>query len=385
MLRILLSIFILYSLHFSCFSQLIGIINTDGSIDTLWIDIHKHYPICKGQCYQFVRLKIKASVDTFYPVYRWKFAGGNPTSSTERDPYVCFTSDGITPDSMYLLQLVQTNEGTIGYIGVVNPHFAPEDCRPTTTFDTQDTVLCQGRSVVYRSDETQLAERWHWRFEGGEPYEWFDSLPPPIFYPQPGYFSTTLMTENKTGSDTLSRDQYIHVLPGNQANADFKGVCSGIAGDQATISSCAIGDTYHWMPAEGLSCTDCSDPVLTYGFGTDYYCIVSNADRYCIDTCHIIVHSKSREERLFFPNVFTPNRDGINDVFQGSTWYATLKSIHIYNRWGACVYSSQSDFSWDGTFDGRPMDPDVYVYMVTYRSEFTGQIKVKSGSVTLLR
>ncbi|HQW57124.1 MAG TPA: gliding motility-associated C-terminal domain-containing protein [Saprospiraceae bacterium] len=54
----------------------------------------------------------------------------------------------------------------------------------------------------------------------------------------------------------------------------------------------------------------------------------------------IDIRSDALTERARFPNVFTPNHDGVNDEFAGSTWYATILSLRIYNRWGGCVYTS---------------------------------------------
>lgn len=76
------------------------------------------------------------------------------------------------------------------------------------------------------------------------------------------------------------------------------------------------------------------------------------------------------------PNVFTPNEDGINDVFQLTEkeiqLCAASLSIKIYNRWGTKVYeSSLSGLSWDGNYEGQPIASGVYFYVLngTYGQE----------------
>lgn len=73
---------------------------------------------------------------------------------------------------------------------------------------------------------------------------------------------------------------------------------------------------------------------------------------------------------LRFPNVFTPDGDGINDTFQPvvicDQIIADYRMI-IYDRWGETVYETfEYNAPWDGTINGLPMPTDVFVYLVQY-------------------
>jgi gliding motility-associated-like protein len=75
-----------------------------------------------------------------------------------------------------------------------------------------------------------------------------------------------------------------------------------------------------------------------------------------------------RPKHIFVPNVFSPNGDDINDLFkvQGNT-IETVLSLRIFDRWGGLVYEEYnldpaSDQGWDGTFNGKQLNPGVYVY-----------------------
>lgn len=104
-----------------------------------------------------------------------------------------------------------------------------------------------------------------------------------------------------------------------------------------------------------------------------------------------------REERceceVFFPNVFSPNFDSVNDYLEpsvGCDFPYSNRYFRVFNRWGAEVYASKSkdfkDIRWDGTFKGSPVGSGVYVWILEYeyKNKETTVIKKISGNVTLV-
>ena len=89
---------------------------------------------------------------------------------------------------------------------------------------------------------------------------------------------------------------------------------------------------------------------------------------------------------LYSPNAFSPDGDGINDLFKVSGQGMSDFQIEIYNRWGQMVYKS-IDLSngWDGTFKGKNLPTGTYVYKIKTSKFGLEQILVKSGSVGLVR
>ncbi len=83
---------------------------------------------------------------------------------------------------------------------------------------------------------------------------------------------------------------------------------------------------------------------------------------------------------LIAPTVFTPNGDGLNDVFEASyNWNETnanypksrtqVISLEIYNRWGEQIYSSKGPaFTWDGTYNGAKVPQETYAYIIRYQA-----------------
>lgn len=87
------------------------------------------------------------------------------------------------------------------------------------------------------------------------------------------------------------------------------------------------------------------------------------------------------------PNVFTPNGDGMNDVFKVKS--QSLKSFHasIFNRWGRVVYEwKDPDGGWNGKINGKWATPGTYFYVITAMGREEEKKKyTKKGSFMLIR
>lgn len=85
------------------------------------------------------------------------------------------------------------------------------------------------------------------------------------------------------------------------------------------------------------------------------------------------------------PNVFTPNNDGVNDVFYVPALHADSYTINIYNRWGQLEFTSNSpNISWDGRNNaGVEVSDGVYYYII--KSSCGGNEHDKKGYLQLLR
>ena len=85
------------------------------------------------------------------------------------------------------------------------------------------------------------------------------------------------------------------------------------------------------------------------------------------------------------PSAFSPNGDGVNDVFRVRGFGIAKFEMEIYNRWGQKVYESRDvNQGWDGTYRGKPQPMDAYAYVI--HIQFTdGRRITRTGNVTLLR
>jgi gliding motility-associated-like protein len=95
---------------------------------------------------------------------------------------------------------------------------------------------------------------------------------------------------------------------------------------------------------------------------------------------------QDRCDKVTFPNTFTPNGDGMNDIF-GPNQNSNPMGIeyYIYNRWGQQYFHSRNlNRGWDGTYAGKQASAGVYYLVVKYTMP-DGLSYVEHTSVTLLR
>ena len=92
-------------------------------------------------------------------------------------------------------------------------------------------------------------------------------------------------------------------------------------------------------------------------------------------------------ENVMVPNIFSPNQDGINDFFNLITDSDILiEDMKVFNRWGELIYNNDNpDLGWDGTLNGSPTPPGVYIYQIIYTNSIGSRREIKTGDFTLLR
>ncbi len=146
----------------------------------------------------------------------------------------------------------------------------------------------------------------------------------------------------------------------------------------------------NWTPSNTLSCSNCLTPLATPTKTTKYVLTAVN-DGGCATIDSIRVQVICDGTNFFVPNTFSPNGDGVNDHFVvNGVGLNVIPSITIYNRWGQIVFQ-KSNFApnvpsegWDGTFNGKPAPPDVYIYTIQILCNNATLIPYH-GNVTLIR
>ena len=146
-----------------------------------------------------------------------------------------------------------------------------------------------------------------------------------------------------------------------------------------------------WMPAEGLSCTDCLQPIVT-PLKNDRYTIRVTDAFGCIRSATAFV-KVDKQLRLFLPSAFSPDGDQQNDFFFPITSSQVMEvpRFEVFDRWGNRMYY-RSDLlppvapeeGWDGRFQGRVMPTGVYVYWLEALL-IDGRTEVMKGEVLLMR
>jgi gliding motility-associated-like protein len=146
------------------------------------------------------------------------------------------------------------------------------------------------------------------------------------------------------------------------------------------------GVTYSWSPAAPLSDPTIADPTALVQATTLFTVAVSDG----ICTRNASVEVKVYEllctgPDIFVPNTFTPNGDGSNDQLLVRGRHIERMEFMVFNRWGEKVFeTTDRSIGWDGTFEGRPVDPAVFVYHLTAWC-VDGQRYFTKGNVTVVR
>lgn len=156
------------------------------------------------------------------------------------------------------------------------------------------------------------------------------------------------------------------------------------------VTSQTCAQNFQWSPADGsLSDTGIPNPVATPTQTTTYEVKFLYSGCTASDTVLVNVIDPDTLDcsQIFIPNAFTPSASsGRNDFFGISNPYNVDEfiSFEVFDRWGGRVFSAATALdTWDGTFQGKAMNPGVYLYRLRYRCN--GEEKVNAGSLTLLR
>lgn len=170
---------------------------------------------------------------------------------------------------------------------------------------------------------------------------------------------------------------------------------SGASGDVFNIGAgndqTSLGVQYDWTVSDANAVIanplQPNSTVTANNSGTYRLSLTATANdaTACQDTGSVVLVIES--VFLGMPTAFTPNGDGVNDVFRpiGLTG-EDIMSFKIYNRWGQIVYQGDNleNDGWDGTFQGVEQPTEEYVFILEYRIG-NQEPQARKGGFTLVR
>jgi len=300
--------------------------------------------------------------------YSW--SGPNGFSSASQNP----TIPGATLTASGTYTVTVTNAGgcsdVVQAIVIINSS-------PTATASS-NSALCEGQALNLTSS-------------GGTTYNWSgpnsflsSAQNPTITGATISAMGTYTVIVTNTGGcyDTASVAVSVFPLPTANAGNDT----TIIAGGSAQLSGSG-GVTYSWSPSNGLSCTNCFNPIATPSVSTTYILEVTDANGCtAIDTVRITVQQENDDcAEIVIPNAFTPDGDGVNDIFRITGTAIASISGKIFNRWGQELFTWDNvDEGWDGKFNGTLVSSGTYFCVIDYTCS-DGTTKNVKGSVELIK
>ncbi len=206
-------------------------------------------------------------------------------------------------------------------------------------------------------------------------YEWHDGSTNETFYTaEPGTFSVFVKDTNgcdKSDTITLTRTTSPQIDLGDDTTLCLRSF--------ANISVPDIYEIYEWSNGQDKHSIDVSDSGEYILRVYDKFGCFGN------DTVYVSVDPNALPNELFIPNAFSPNVDGINELFPFTDYIPQPDyRVRVYTLWGEKIFDSNEDGSqsWDATYKGTPVEADTYIYMVDYKS-CDGNNKRAKGSVNV--
>lgn len=222
-----------------------------------------------------------------------------------------------------------------------------------------DTTLCEGQTLLLNAYNNNANYLWQ---DGG--------TAPSQLVNKPGIYFTTVNINNCVASDSINVDY--KALPYFSLGKDTL-LCQG----ESYVLSPIINTNSSMLWQDGS--TGQSFTVSKEGV---YFLVATNECGSYTDSVTITASFCN----IIMPTGFTPNGDGINDVFKVKYPFP-VKEFHlmVYNRWGNKVFETiKMNEGWDGTFRGEPSVQSTYVWVISFvdMNNKPGQLK---GIITLLR
>jgi gliding motility-associated-like protein len=144
------------------------------------------------------------------------------------------------------------------------------------------------------------------------------------------------------------------------------------------------GANYVWSPTAPLNNPFIANPLATLFTDTYFNVFVTDAIG-CTDDDDVFI--KVYEGPMYYlPNAFTPNGDGLNDVFRPiPVGIRSTESFRVFNRYGEQMFETRQWMKgWDGTLKGKPAATGTYVWMIK-GIDTNGSVVEMKGTVILIR
>jgi gliding motility-associated-like protein len=211
-------------------------------------------------------------------------------------------------------------------------------------------------------------------------YNWFDNNSP-------------LSTNEDLGSPILNGGTHAITL---QINTLQCGIFSDYTNVQVwNYPKFTLPDTYIICPDNNYQLTAFADfEFVTYNWNNgSTQSITSYTSQYPYATCLADIKGCSWTDTMRIisncnfniPNAFTPNNDGLNDLFYPIVDPDIKGIFRIYSRWGEKVFETTDlNQGWDGTFKGQDCQPGVFVHYL-YIYDIANSTDIIKGNVTLIR
>lgn len=234
-----------------------------------------------------------------------------------------------------------------------------------------DTVICKDESVIYSYINTGLSS-YSWKNSNQNELSSSSSF----VIEEAGSYLLEVSNEFCSNTSDLFDVEKVEI-EGLEVTADEEIILLGES-TELTVDNPGEGYQYAWSDNSGIL-SNTSTVFVTPSEDSEYTLSVTYEG--CEDTSKVFIEVLLPIE---VPSMFTPNGDGLNDVWEISG----LEShdnyvVRVYNRWGNIVFEGVNSFEgWNGQYNGEDLPFGVYYYVIEIKQ---GDLKPLSGDLTLMR
>jgi gliding motility-associated-like protein len=322
--------------------------------------------------------------------WSWSFgAGSNPSFSNQMEPTdVIYDSFG---DKVAAL----TIESSRGCLVTKSVEFFVEPCCQDTS-----TLGVDGLATDVDCFGDEDGEIFAEGFSGSPEYSYsLDGInfqPNPRFLDLPAGDYELFIVDIKGCRDTT----LVPIFQPTQTVADAGPDMTVDLGSTGIIDGSVFSDfditNISWSPLDSfVNCTECLTPEV-FPLGATTYTLTVTDENGCTssDDVQFLINVV---RPVFWPNIFSPNEDNVNDFFNisGGPAIDRIESLKVYDRWGNLMYDGMPELNsrqdgWDGTFNGKDVNPGVYAWIAAIRfidRDLDGNNVVLnySGDITVIR
>lgn len=143
--------------------------------------------------------------------------------------------------------------------------------------------------------------------------------------------------------------------------------------------------TFSWTPSSGLSDPFIADPVLNSITDGTYYVSMKNTFGCTLQDSVKVSYYVGPD--IYIPNAFTPNGDGLNDIFKPlQVGISKFYYFRVFNRWGQLMFETNQYYQgWNGKIKNNQDAPSGLYVWETAGVDYLGHAFSKKGTVLLLR
>ena len=246
-----------------------------------------------------------------------------------------------------------------------------------------NTTLCQGQGTVLKAI-ARGGDSLHYDFNW--PYEQQNGAQLSIVPNKSGWYKIVL-SDNCTPKAVMD-SVYIRVIPATKAGFTFM-PGNPVKTDQSVHfqNKSQNASSYLWNFGFNNNNSKEISPLFQYTDSGNYkVSLVAYGFSGCPnDTAYGYIHLIDGHIAIYIPNAFTPDVNGLNDLFQVQGTGIRTYSYNIYNRWGENIFhASNPQTLWDGSFKNNPAPEGVYLYQVDV-TDIDGLHHYIKGTLHLIR